>query len=469
MKTNSHVRTIKGALRGAEGKSSGTPGNSPGKNGGSLFSGSATRRQFLQGTVGAAAGLALGGLPSALAAAPRNKLLPKPNKSGIEHIVLVMMENRSFDHFLGWLPGADGKQAGLSFTDAAGVSHSTYPLAPDYQGCGHPDPDHSYDGARVEYDGGACDGWLRAGNNDIYSIGYYTQDDLAFFKGAAPAWTACDRYFAAIMAPTFPNRIYQHAAQMDRLDDSLLPLSTLPTIWDRLADHSLSAKYYFSDFPFLALWGEKYAGISHLITEFFADCAAGTLPKVSFVDPRFLLEEEGLSGDDHPHADIRNGEFFLNTIYEAITSSPAWQNTVLVINYDEWGGFFEHVPPTAAPIPAVDAALGSDGLRGFRVPALVISPWSRRATVAHGLYDHTSVLKMIEWRWSLRPLTVRDSAANNLAEVLDFAHPDLTAPLFAVPAGPFGGPCPLTTPAAAIENSQIALQMAADFGFPIEK
>jgi phospholipase C len=405
-------------------------------------------------------------------AATRNKVLPKPNKSGIEHIVVLMMENRSFDHFLGWLPGAEGKQAGLSYPDAAGVLHPTYALSslvpPDYQGCGHPDPDHSYNGARVEYDGGACDGWLRAGANDIYAIGYYTQNDLAFLGSAAPAWTTCDQYFAAILAPTFPNRIYQHAAQMDRLDDSLLPLSTLPTIWDRLADHSLPAKYYFSDFPFLALWGAKYAGISNPIANFFADCAAGTLPAVSYVDPRFLLEEEGLSGDDHPHADIRNGEFFLNTVYEAVTSSPAWANTALVINYDEWGGFFEHVPPALAPIPPADAALGSDGRRGFRVPALVISPWSPRNTVAHGLYDHTSILKMIEWRWSLRPLTVRDSQANNLAEVLDFSQRNLNAPTFAVPAGPFGGAC-APVASAAVESWGAALQMAADFGFPVQQ
>lgn len=84
-----------------------------------------------------------------------------------------MMENRSFDHFLGWLPGADGMQAGLSYPDRAGVLQATYPPAPDYQGCGHPNPDHSYEGARVEYDNGACDGWLRAGSNDRYVIGYY--------------------------------------------------------------------------------------------------------------------------------------------------------------------------------------------------------------------------------------------------------------------------------------------------------
>ncbi|MEO7296991.1 MAG: alkaline phosphatase family protein [Verrucomicrobiota bacterium] len=420
-----------------------------------------TRRQFIR-TTGAAAGLAFSGFPAI--AAKKNKQLPTPKRSGIEHIVVVMMENRSFDHFLGWMPNANGQQAGLVYSDSAGVSHSTYPLAPDYQGCDHPDPDHSYEGGRIEFNNGACDGWLRAGANDEYAIGYYTQSDLAFLGNAAPAWTTCDAYFSAIMSGTYSNRIYQHAAQTDRLDNSILPFSTLPTIWDRLAEHSISAKYYFSDFPFLALWGTKYLGISRGISEFYAACATGTLPHVSFVEPRFLGEAQGISGDDHPHSDIRNGEAFLNSVYNAVTSSPNWANTVMVLNFDEWGGFFDHVPPTRAPIPPADAALGSDGLRGFRVPALVISPWSRRSTVAHGLYDHTSVLKMIEWRWNLRPLTIRDARANNLAEVLDFAHPNLNAPQFNVPQGPFGGPCLLQS--TDLEAEALAL-VAAGLGFAV--
>ena len=133
----------------------------------------------------------------------------------------------------------------------------TRPLAPDFQGCGHPDPDHSFQGGRVEYDGGACDGWLRAGSNDGYAIGYYKNRDLAFLGRAAPQWTAMDRYFAAIMAETFPNRIYQHAAQTDRLTNTY-DISVLPTIWDRLADKQLEGRYYYSDVPFLALWGTKY-------------------------------------------------------------------------------------------------------------------------------------------------------------------------------------------------------------------
>lgn len=398
------------------------------------------------------------------AAARRNKRLPLPQRSGIRHFVVVMMENRSFDHFLGWVPGADGRQAGLTYVDRAGVPHSTYPLAPDYQGCGHSDPDHSYQGGRIEYNGGACDGWLRAGENDIYSIGYYTQSDLAFFAGAVAAWTTLDRYFSAIMAGTYPNRIYQHAAQTDRLSNSLLPISSLPTIWDRLAEHSLTGKYYFSDLPFVALWGAKYLPISRPIAEFYDDCAAGTLPHVSFVEPRMLGEHQGVSEDDHPFADIRRGQSFLNTVYEAVTSSPDWPDTVMVINYDEWGGFFDHVPPPFAPIPPADAALGSDGQLGFRTPALLVSPWSPRGQVAHGAYNHTSVLKMIEWRWNLRPLTIRDATANNLAEALDFSRHNPSAPRFAVPPAPVFTPC-LELP--GLDEVGALADLARAAGFPI--
>jgi phospholipase C len=164
---------------------------------------------------------------------------------------------------------------------------------------------------------------------------------------------------------------------------------------------------------------------------------------VAFVDPRFLGEQLGTSGDDHPPADIRNGEAFLARVYAAVTSGPEWPATVLVLTFDEWGGFFDHVPPPLAPLPAASRAAGDvDGRLGFRVPCLVIAPWARRGHVAHGVYDHTSVLRLIEWRWGLAPLTVRDGTARNLAEVLDFGRHDPAAPALPAPAGPFGGPCP---------------------------
>jgi len=388
-----------------------------------------SRREFVLASAAALGSLGFGrGAAAAVRGLGSNSGLPPPSRSGIDHIVVVMMENRSFDHLLGWLPGADGRQAGLSYVDGSGVSHATYPLAPDYQGCGHPDPDHSYAGGRVQYDNGACDGFLRSGSNDEYAIGYYTRRDLPFLGAAARSWTVCDRYFAALMGPTFPNRLYMHAAVTDRVVNTITP-STLPTIWDRLAARGLSGRNYYLNVPTVLLWGAKYSSIARPYAQFLVDCKRGRLPQVAFVDPLFTATNEGTAADDHPHADIRAGESFLARTYKAITTSPAWPRTVLIINLDEWGGFFDHVPPPVAP--DVDPA---NTLRGFRVPCLVISPFARRRHVAHEIYDHTSILRMIEWRWNLPPLSVRDAHANNIAALLDFRHrnphaPRITAPL----------------------------------------
>ena len=233
--------------------------------------------------------------------------------------------------------------------------------------------------------------------------------------------------------------MYQHAAQTDRLSNTF-ELSTLPTIWDRLAAAGVSGRYYFQDAPFLGLWGAKYVSIARPYRAFLLACATGRLPHVSYVDPRFVEELTGTTSDDHPHGDIRNGEAFLDSVYQAVTRSPAWSRTVLVLTFDEWGGFFDHVPPTQAP----DTNPALTGLRGFRVPTLVISPRARRGAVAHGVYDHTSVLKLIEWRYGLAPLTPRDADARNLAEVLDFGvPPNPAAPQWTVP-GVFALPCFLT-------------------------
>src|SRR5229473_3311014 len=137
--------------------------------------------------------------------------LPDPALSGIEHVV-VMMENRSFDHLLGWLPNSDGRQRGLQYTDTSGTVHRTYHLAPDFTGCGHLDPDHSYQGGRIQYSGGDMDGFLRSGD-DEFAIGYYKERDRPFFNALARHYTTLDRSFCSILGPTFPNRFFLHAAQ----------------------------------------------------------------------------------------------------------------------------------------------------------------------------------------------------------------------------------------------------------------
>ena len=385
---------------------------------------SVNRRDFLRRAAGAASAAALAGKSPLVAA--QTASLPAPAASGIEHIVVVMMENRSFDHLLGWLPGANGQQAGLAYLDKAGEAHATYRLT-TFVGCSHPDPDHSYAGGRSEYDDGKMDGWLRTTTNDVFSIGYYEEADLPFFSALARNYTTLDNYFSSILAPTFPNRIFQHAAQTDRLSNTI-DLSTLPTIWDNLAAAGVSHKYYYSNVPFLAIWGLKYVGISAMYADFLADAAAGTLPSVSFLDPRFTLLDDGGGNDDHPHADLRAGEAFLGKVYKAITTGPGWKNTVLIINRDEWGGFFDTVtPPRVVAANDVDTDLvGGNALLGCRVPVVVVSPFSagNPATprINSALYDHTSVLKLIEWRYNLPPLTPRDASNQvaNLALALNF-------------------------------------------------
>jgi len=391
------------------------------------------RREFL--AAGAAAALSVH--PLARRAFELETALPKPAKSGLDHVVLVMMENRSFDHLLGWLPGADGTQAGLSYLDENGAEHSTFPLAPDFQGCSYADPDHSYDGARVEWNNGACDGWLRA--NDLWSIGYYGQGDLPFLGKAAPAFTACDRFFASIMGPTFPNRFYSLSAVTDRLRDDEVPVD-LPTIFDRFAAKKIPAAYYYGNFPFILLY-QRYQKISFTYATFFHQCKTGRLPAFSYIDPNFTFTDSGpASGnqgnDDHPHADIRAGEYFMSTIYNAVTRSPAWPRTLLVFTFDEWGGFYDHVSPPAGPDVKPEYQQ-----RGFRIPAVLVSPFARRGHVAHAVYDHTSVLRLLEWRWGLEPLSVRDAQANNLASALDFSHRNLRAPRISAPKLVVGAAC----------------------------
>jgi phospholipase C len=250
------------------------------------------------------------------------------------------------------------------------------------------------------------------------------------------------------MSSTFPNRVFQHAAQTDRLDNSL-SLSTLPTIWDRLLSAGVSCKYYYSNVPFLALWGLNYIGISALYADFLTDAANGTLPSVSFVDPWFTILDDGSGNDDHPHADLRKGEIFLRQIVEALAKGPDWSKTVLIINRDEWGGFFDHVvPPRAAAPNHVDTDI-VDGktLLGCRVPVLIVSPFSKgnaaKPRINSLTYDHTSVLKLIEWRWQLQPLTARDASHDiaNLALALDFSNQDISLPALPIIKNPPWEPC----------------------------
>jgi phospholipase C len=409
------------------------------------------RRRFISGVAGAAGGVLLQGCGgsspagSSVGSEAGAAALPAPEDSGIDHIVVVMMENRSFDHYLGWVPGADGVQAGLTFKDAAGNSHATYDLAPNFQNCLLADPDHSYAGGRKEINGGKMDGFLLpqpAG--DTFPIGYYTADSLPFFKGCAANWTICDRYFSGILSLTTPNRIYMHAGQTDRIGNTVA-VSTLPTIWDRMLAAGRSVAYYYVDVPYTAYWGSRYNGFSkqYNMASFAADVAGGTLANLTYIDNVGTTFEEGggISRDDHPYADVRDGQNFLNQVYDVLRAGPQWERTLLIINYDEWGGFYDHVEPPFAPVSDAEKALGNDGRLGCRVPCVLIGPRARRGHVEHLQLDPNSILNFIAWRFGFAPLGVR-GGSNNLALALDFSNPpDPGTPAFEVPAGPFASLC----------------------------
>jgi phospholipase C len=298
----------------------------------------------------------------------------------------------------------------------------------------------------VQYNNGALDGFL-LGRNDSFAISYYKPNDRPFMGSLAAHFTACDRYFCSILAPTYPNRFFQHAAQTDRLSNQLT-VSQLPTIWDRLNQPGgPTGRYYYSDLPVTALWGAKYLPISSPLAQFMSDAAAGTLPNVSFVDPSFIGAGDALSNDDHPLNDLRAGDYFLYQIFHALASGPGWDKTVFIINYDEWGGFYDHVAPQRVmpgitwgqqPEDGIDQDLDANKkvLTGFRVPCIILGPFARHGTngfVSHNFYDHTSVLKLIEWRWGLAPLTLRDASPfptdpQNLALALNFESPNPRVP-----------------------------------------
>ncbi|HMJ78318.1 MAG TPA: alkaline phosphatase family protein [Iamia sp.] len=377
--------------------------------------------------------------------------------SGIDHVVVVMMENRSFDHWLGWLGGDEawleqgrsryggdfGVTANLeqSFTDPAGQEVATQHLLEllsggnPWRGCGHPDPGHGWDHGRVQRD----QGFLADGSrNDPFALGYYLGDDLPFSSLLARRFTVCDHSFASVLGPTYPNREYLHSGQSGGEKTNYLPLEdggfTWETIWDRLEAAGVEHGYYYTDLPTTLLWGTRMTPWASEVDQYFQRCEDGTLPAVSFVDPGFL---GGSRTDNHPHGDVRAGERFVRDAFAAFARSPHWERGLFVLTYDEWGGFFDHVAPPTFPDDRTSTDDAENfGQAGFRVPTVLASPFARPGSVDSRVYDHTSVLRFLEWRFLGAPpegtggdgwwLTTRDRNALNLgASLVTEATPDL--------------------------------------------
>jgi len=447
---------------------------------------------------------------------PGSDLIPQ-----IKHIVVLMMENHSYDNYLGMLTGrGDGLPLGPDGTPTAvnvlpnGQRVAAHHLPATAQVAG--DPTQSWHASHISYGDGDCGGFATSvwqtvpGGDPAIPMGYWTEDDLPFYYRLARTFPIADRWFCSCLGPTFPNRRFLIAGTAHGLIDDLpwdiIDYPEAGTIFDALSSHGISWTNYHNVRPALrvfrraiggrgivalrriariARWlpgvtnavrGNKSftadlypLGMARLIRhigktqQFFADAAAGTLPAVSIVDPDF-----GAYSEENPQ-NISLGESFSAAVINAVLHGPAWESTLLLWIYDEHGGYYDHVPPPAAvppdDVPAhnwqlssipswlrplfrrqladlenVDSGPSTYDRYGFRVPAVIVSPYARPGFVLSEVLDHTSVLKLIEEKWNLPPLTRRDAAAVSPLAALDldsppkFLHPpDLPAPK----AGPF--------------------------------
>lgn len=372
---------------------------------------------------------------SASSASSPPRGLPDPASAPFDTVVVLMMENRSFDHMLGWVPGANGKQAGLTYPDLQGNPVPTFDLGSDVQGCSFADPKHQWPEVAVQFNNGACDGWLETQDTgDHYPIGYYTQAQVPILGALAQNYTLFDNYFCSFLGGTWPNRMYQLCAATDIDATGLFPGEDQPrpsniqlAIFDRVQAGGRTAGYYSWGEPMTGLFASKrYDNISYPKDQFFTDAAAGKLPNVTFIEPNYTLVPEltGTSNDDHPHGSILSGEGWIAEVYNALKASPQWDRLVFVLNFDEHGGFYDHVPPPTVVDDNKNPNPGPhpDYTRlGFRVPAIAIGPFAPKKINSDGPYEHCSILKMIEWRFGLPPMTARDKNAKNLAEALDFS------------------------------------------------
>lgn len=339
----------------------------------------------------------------------------------IENVVVLMMENRSFDHYLSelgppWDVATNETNPDRLGNEVARLHETNYAIPKD--------PNHEWEGVHLQYNGGAMDGFVVTNPPDgRRTMNYYDGNDLPLFYWLAHTFGSSDRYFSSLLGPTWPNRYFFLAATArgrtttpeENVLGAEVPELGVDSILDQLgSDARIYSQLSFPltnvmlpadvDFPFSD------------IEAFEAAAKAGTLPAFSFVEPEFHYE------DDHPPADIRNGQRFVRRILEAIAEKNTWSKVVLFITYDEHGGFYDHVPPPAACVPDdMHPATHEFDRYGVRVPLFVISPYVKNGAVSHMVTDHTSITRFIAHRFGLPALTRRDANAWPLLDLFDFS------------------------------------------------
>jgi phospholipase C len=391
-------------------------------------------------------------------------MLPK-----IEHIIVVMMENHSFDGRFGMLGRGDGFKL-----DANGKPLDANPMADGrlVRAFHMPStcqldrvPRQDWVSSHTAFDNGRNDGFVKA--SGPVAMGYWDDTDIPFYYGLAREFPLCDRFFCSTLAQTYPNRRFLIAGTASGVVststsnlDKFFPANG--TILDRLHAHGISWRNYWTDLPAVDVIlknASTYAKNASPIDQFYKDAASGSLPAVSFVDPRFGGDATHPGESEENNDDISYGENFVAKAVNAVFHSPNWKNTVLVYTYDEHGGYYDHVPPPPAVKPdnippgadVKETITGAYDRYGFRVPTVIVSPFAKRNYVSHQVHDTTSILKLIETKWNLGALTYRDANASNLLDSLDLEGPAAFAEPPTLPApgktgtctpGHAGGPIP---------------------------
>ncbi len=399
----------------------------------------------------------------------------------IEHIVVLVEENRSFDHLLGMLGRGNGFKLGSKGLPTATNPYHNGELIrafPDPNPCRtEAQPVQSWYDSHFQYDHGTNQGFARSASGPA-AMGYYTGATIPFTYGLASTFPIGDNYFCSVMGPTFPNRSYLIAGTSSGLiKDVLPPQPAHGTIVDTLNTHGISWRDYYSDLPTLDLF--YLSGPQSIrknivpIAQFYADAQAGTLPSFALIDPQFTKSGSTEANSEGEGQDIQYGDAFIARVVNAVMTGPGWSKTILVITYDEHGGYFDHVPPPSAvppdnipPDAPKDEQYDGFARYGFRVPAIVVSPYAKPNYVSHVVYDHTSILKLVETKWNLPALTARDANAANMLDFLDLRHaafatpPRLPAPPdpalldSCLTSGPGGTPSPgqIPPPSAIIKS-----------------
>jgi phospholipase C len=366
----------------------------------------------------------------------------------IEHIVVVMMENHSFDNILGLIGRGDGFTVGsdghpiASNPDGHGNLIHAFHMPNECQTTG---VRNDWTAAHEAFDGGTNQGFVTGSTPE--AMGYFTKDDLPFTCGMASVFPIADRYFCSAMAQTDPNRRYLISGTSLGLINDTFPLDLPPNgvIYEQFDKHGITWKDYYSDAPTLGVYltyleeGNPLRKGVTKIDQFYVDAAAGNLPQYCLVEPNY---DE--SSEEDPQ-DIQFGDQFIGKVVNAVMSSPNWPKTMLIWTYDEHGGYYDHVPPPAA-IPPDDIPPnlqpgdppGTFDQYGFRVPAGVVSPYAKKDFVSHTVYDHTSILKTVEEKWNLPALTRRDANASSLFDMVDLRSKPafLTPPKLPAAANP---------------------------------